>query len=128
MQQSQLADALHNYLESLRPYCNQEGKKKISSYLADLNVITKEKKWQIYEQNFTTIYPHFISNLIEKYPNLTTAEIKICTFIKIGKKTHEISQITMQSRHSIYGIKKRLREKLNLKDNEELTEFIQNFS
>ena len=128
MQQSQLAANLQTSLKSLRPYCNTEGKNKISSYIADLSGITKERNWQVFEQNFTTIYPYFLSTLIERYPNLTSAEIKICAFLKIGKKTQEISQITMQSRHSIYGIKKRLREKLNLKDNEELTEFIQSLS
>jgi DNA-binding CsgD family transcriptional regulator len=127
LQQSQLTEILIDALKSLKPYSNREGKDRINTYLADLSGYSRDKSWQTFEQNLLLLYPDFLSSIKSQFPELTVAEYRLSAFIKFGKSTIEISKITMQSRHSIYGIKKRLREKMKLETNEELEDFIRNF-
>ena len=124
LQQSQLSEFLFTTLKSLRPYCNKEGKKEITSNIAQLQSISKEKNWRTFEQNFLLLHPEFFNNLQERFPKLTPSEKKICAFMKLGLSTPEMCQITMQSKLSIYRYKKSIREKLGQKDNESLETFV----
>jgi hypothetical protein len=126
-QQSQLTEVLIDALKSLKPYSNKEGKDRINTYLADLSGYSRDKNWQTFEQNFILIYPDFFNELERKYPTLTKTEKKLCAFIKMGLQTPDITRITLQSKHSVYQIKSRLREKFAVKDNVELSAFICNF-
>ncbi len=52
--------------------------------------------------------------LQKKHPFITANESRLCAFVKIGLKSHEISSITNQSVHSIEVARTRLRKKLGL--------------
>ncbi len=124
LQQSQLSEFLFTSLKSLRPYCNKEGKQEITSNIAKLQSISKEKNWRTFEQNFLLLHPDFFSRLEERFPGLTNSEKKICAFMKLGLSTPEMCQITLQSKLTIYRYKKSIREKLGQEDNEKLEDFI----
>ncbi len=120
LQQSQLTSILITALKELKPHSNIEGQKKINSILADLSNFSKEKKWHTFEQNFVLLYPDFLINLTRKYPSLTIAERKQTTFLKMGLSSSEISEITLQEKHSIYRLNKKIRDKIGVETNEEL--------
>ncbi len=120
LQQSQLTSILIEALKDIRPYSNKEGQNKINSYLADLSDFSKEKNWQTFEQNFILLYPNFLNILKQIYPSLTIAERKQCSFIKMDLSSSEISKITLQEKHSIYRLNKKIRDKIGVETNEEL--------
>jgi tetratricopeptide (TPR) repeat protein len=125
LQQTQLAEKLLNYLKGLRPYCNSDGQKTMMSFMAEISSFSTESNWKTFEKNFTSSHPFFMKVLMERHPDLTTAEKRLCAFIKMGFDTAEISKITLQQKHSIYRLKKKLRAKIGIEDNNEaLSEYI----
>jgi DNA-binding CsgD family transcriptional regulator len=124
LQQSQLSEVLIDALKSLKPYCKQEGKAKLNTYLADLSGYSRDKSKQTFEHNFILIYPDFMKNLTQSYPDLTKTEKKVCALIKMGLSVNDISKILSQHTHSIYRIRKGIKEKMNVSSIEELMEKI----
>ncbi len=124
LQQSQLTSILIDALKGVRPYSNKKGQSIINSYLADLSNFSRERNWQTFEQNFVLFYPNFLVNLKEKYPSLTNAERRQCSFLKMGLSSSEISKITFQEKHSIYRLNKKIRDKIGVETNEKLDEII----
>lgn len=63
---------------------------------------------------------YFRSLLLSKYPDLTSSEIEICTFIKLGLTNKEIANLRGTSVNSIKAYKYRIRKKMNLKSREKI--------
>jgi tetratricopeptide (TPR) repeat protein len=125
LQQTQLTEKLLDKLRALRPHSNKEGQKKIMESLAEISSLSTENNWKTFEQNFTISHPHFMKTLLNKHPNLSLGEKRLCAFLKMNLGTSEIMNVTMQSHHSIYGLKKRLRDKTGIEDNDGLLVYLQ---
>ena len=125
LQQSVFLDKVTNTLKSLRPYTNDKGRQEIMASLAEISNFSVEAQWNIFEKNLSVAYPDFMKKLKKNHPDLTVGEKRLSAFIKMGLSNTEITNITEQSPHSIYNLKKRLRNKMKISDNERLTEYIQ---
>ena len=64
---------------------------------------------------------------IEKYPDLTPNEKKICAFLRLNMSTKDICAITYQSVRSIDMARFRLRKKIGLDSDENLVSFLSQF-
>ncbi|WP_068599285.1 helix-turn-helix transcriptional regulator [Vaginella massiliensis] len=69
----------------------------------------------------------FYKRLLEKYPNLTKNELRLCAFLRLNFSSKEISAITQQSPHSIVVARSRLRKKIGLDESQSLTNFLVQF-
>jgi hypothetical protein len=127
-QQNQHTEELLNTIKTLKPYTNQEGKRKIRELLINVNNLSETNNWHTFERNFSSIYPTFLEEIKRRHPDLTTGEIRLCAFIKMKLNTAEILAITIKSKNSIYSAKKRLRQKLNFEDSESLEHYIQSIT
>ena len=65
--------------------------------------------------------------LLEKYPDLTANELRLCAFLKLNMNTKEISAVTYQSTNSIDTARSRLRQKLGIKKDDNLIAFLSQF-
>ena len=83
---------------------------------------------KIFEKQFIEINPNFYSQLNGRCKSLTPNERKICAFLKLNLTTKEISEITNQSPRAIEVARHRLRKKLNLSRQDNLTSFIARIS
>jgi len=92
--------------------------------MLEINSNEVDSNWVIFERNFTTIYPLFFTHLLDQYPDLTTAEKRMCSFLKMGLSIPEISSITKQSKNSLYVLKTRLKSKMNFEETSELEKFV----
>lgn len=107
---------------------SQDHQETIDSILAHLRKTTaKEDSWHIFEEEFAQIYPDFITNLSEKYPDLTRQELKVCALLKIKLSTKEIAQILFVAPRSVEMYRYRIRKKLQLNPSQKLNSFIINF-
>jgi DNA-binding CsgD family transcriptional regulator len=70
--------------------------------------------WKEFELHFSETHPGFYKALMEKYPNLTSNEIKLCAYLKLNLNTKEIAMITQRSAHSIETMRSRIRQKMEL--------------
>src|SRR5690625_239614 len=63
---------------------------------------------------FIEVYPEFYNQLITEYPDLTTADIKLCALLKLNYTTKEIAEITFCSVRTVQNRMYRIRKKINL--------------
>ena len=87
------------------------------------SIILTEDDWKYYRSIFDQLYPNFISKMNE-CTSFSNSEIKTATLIKLNLSNSEISSILGISPESVRKSKYRLRQKLNLESNNDLTSFI----
>lgn len=75
---------------------------------------------------FIEVYPEFYNQLITEYPDLTTADIKLCALLKLNYTTKEIAEITFCSVRTVQNRMYRIRKKINLPSEERLNRWVQN--
>ncbi len=87
----------------------------------------KQDSWQRFELSFKSINADYKKNLLEKFPKLTTSELKLCIFLRIGMNSKDIAAVMYQSNGSIKVARSRLRKKLQLAHNQNLQLFLSSF-
>ncbi len=83
--------------------------------------------WDEFNMRFNEVYTNFYSRLTNEFPSLTPNEIKLCAFLRLNLSSKDISTITRKSEHSIRIARYRLRQKLRLSRDENLTIFLNRF-
>jgi len=75
-----------------------------------------EKQWEVFETHFENVHEAFLKRLKTEYTELSPRELKLCAYLRLNISTRgvEISRY-------------RLRKKLSLHRNENLTDFILTF-
>lgn len=73
-----------------------------------------EDRWYKFNVAFSEVHRSFHKNLTENHPNLTPAELKLCTFIRLGMANKEIASVLNQTTDGIKTSRYRLRKKLNI--------------
>ncbi len=94
------------------------------SIVNELRVDTPQSNWKEFETHFTQVHPGFYQRLYEKHPALTSYELRICAFLRMNLNTKEIAAITGRSPKSIEVARSRIRQKLNLKRDDNLSSFL----
>lgn len=88
-----------------------------------INAVNKHE-WKIFETNLNQIHDEFIVNLTKKYPNLTSKDIKLCVYLKMNLTSKEIAPMMNISFRGVELHRYRLRKKLNLVQEENLSKFL----
>lgn len=94
--------------------------------LANLKILTPED-WHTFRKLFTQRFPMFFINLSSRFPKLSPAETRLFLLIKLGFDTLEISDILGISATSVYVSRSRLRKRLDLREEDDLEQFIKGF-
>jgi DNA-binding CsgD family transcriptional regulator len=92
-----------------------------------LEGITDKYLWKDFEVHFGETHPGFYKNLMEKFPSLTQNEIRLCSFLKLNLNTKEISIITRKSVHSIEAMRSRIRHKMGLERDANISYILSHF-
>lgn len=80
--------------------------------------------WKEFELSFNEVHPGFQNRLLTSFPELTPAERRLCSFIRLDMNTREIASLSGQSIKSIEVARTRIRKKLGVNHQENLTNFI----
>ena len=123
----------------------QEALSNIKNKLSDLSKKTKDREtsseikkivriinaesnaddqWEHIMLHFNQYDKAFIDKLRSAYPQLNNKDLKICTYLRMNLSTKEISNLLNVSVRSVEAYRYRLRKKMNLSSNENLTEMI----
>lgn len=118
--QSEMIDNIQNILDSEKDFnkLKSEIKKVIK-----INEVNKHE-WEIFETNLNQIHNEFIINLSKKFPNLTPKDIKLCVYLKMNLSSKEIAPMMNISFRGVELHRYRLRKKLNLTQEENLSKFL----
>ena len=101
--------------------------KSLKAILNDLDFKVKEDSWNRFHLYFERVHEKFYKNLSIEFPNLSTSELRLCTFLRQGMETKDISSITLQSSDGIKMARSRLRKKFDLKKDQSLTTFLSRY-
>jgi len=104
-----------------------ELQKSLNDVVNKFNLKNTDTLWNEFEVRFQEVHKDFYERLLEKFPDLTPNEIKICAFMRLNMNTKDISTITQQSTNSIRVACTRLRKKLEMSSDENLISFLMSF-
>ncbi len=91
----------------------------IKDILKDLRFNSNTQTWEEFERTFLNVHPEFFNTLVNRYPDLSPNERRLCAFLKLNLSTKDISNITHQSAHSLTVARTRLRKKLGIANTSE---------
>ena len=77
-------------------------------------------------QNYTMVSNDFYERLNQKFPNLSEGEKKLCAQLRLGYTTKDIAALKNASTKSVEMSRYRLRRKMGLSANENLSQFLKN--
>lgn len=107
---------------------------KVDSVRSDIKQIIKridkdfksEQQWKLFDQYFDEVHQDFIKRLRELHPQLTPNDLRLCAYLKMNLSTKEIAPLMNISIRGLEISRYRLRKKLNLTREVNLTEYILN--
>lgn len=87
----------------------------------------KHETWRRFNISFSKVHGNFQKNILEAYPTLTPAEIKLCALIKLGMSNKEIASVLFQSPDSIKVSRYRMRKKFSVDKSVNIENFLAQF-
>lgn len=60
-----------------------------------------DKEWSVFEEQFCSVYPRFITKLCKNFPKMKKKELRICCLILLGIKTSKISTVMKLEKNTI---------------------------
>ena len=118
-----ISKKLQKTLSSAHP----ENKPIIERVIKELDSDDSQEVWKDFEIRFRNVHSDFYKKLVKRFPDLTANELRLCAFLKLNLNTKEISSLTNQSVNSIDVARSRLRQKLGLSKEDNLTSFLAGF-
>ncbi len=76
--------------------------------------LSQTKDWDVFMKLFNDINPEFNRYLINKCPQITESELRVCNLIKMSFKTDEIAEILSVSNRGVEQHRYRIKKKLKI--------------
>lgn len=86
--------------------------------------ITSQDDWKVFEANFERAHEKFLKTLKDNYQELTPSDLRLCAFLHMNLASKEIAPLLGISVRGVENHRYRLRKKLNLDADGNLTDFI----
>jgi DNA-binding CsgD family transcriptional regulator len=86
--------------------------------------IRSDQQWKVFDQYFEEVHQDFTKRIKEKHPALTPNDLRLCSYLRMNISTKEISPLMNISVRGVEISRYRLRKKLNLDREANLTEYI----
>jgi len=116
-------DYLMQLQEKLKSSDNNEYKRIAKEIKTTL---TETDHWSDFIKNFNLLHSHYVDNIIKKHPDLTSNEVRLICFILSGLSNKEIAGIFSVEPESVKKARYRLKKKLNLTEEENLSFYLHN--
>lgn len=111
-------------LKNLEENTSKEGEQDVRSLISYYKNKSIHSNWKEFETLFLKVNTDFYEKLNNRFPTLTLNERKLCVFLKLNMTNKDITQITFQSEEALKKARMRLRKKMELERDENLTSFI----
>lgn len=97
--------------------------KVINELVSTINA-NKVKKWDEFELYFTSVNENFYKVLKERYPSLSSTDLKMCALIKLGMSSKDMADVMAIGTDSVNTSRSRIRKKMSLKRGVNLLEHL----
>jgi len=89
--------------------------------------LSDEQDWEIFETNFTQVHEVFLKKLKADFPDLTPGDLRLAAYLKMNLSSKEIAPLLNISLRGIENKRYRLRKKLHLENDDNLTSFLMQY-
>lgn len=113
-----LAEISHKMTEIGKGAKKDETKDAINKISRELRNSADDKMLKEFTLRFQEIHSGFYEILLQKYPDLTQNELKLCAFLRLNMSSKDISELTGQRLLTIDQARFRLRKKLGISNSE----------
>ncbi|MFO0415377.1 MAG: triple tyrosine motif-containing protein, partial [Bacteroidota bacterium] len=100
---------------------NAELKKLIKSLSEDEQI---DQEWENFTKHFDKVHSDFVTHLKKIHPQLTSNELKLCTYLRMNLSTKEIAQLTNISIRGVEISRYRLRKKMGISSDISLFDYL----
>ncbi|WP_309640794.1 hypothetical protein [Flavobacterium sp.] len=118
LQKNELLEEIKSIIHKKEDTTEKQLSKVINSHF------TKDNNWNDFDKYFESVNKNFYNKLKQKYPDISSNDLKICALIKLNLSIKEMASILNISPDSVKTARYRLRKKLQLTTEDNLTEFI----
>ena len=125
VQKNELLEQLEEKLAALKAMPAQKQAKAIS----EIEKIVRSQKsldrdWEDFKAHFEQVHGNFLANLKEKFPQLSSNDLKIAALTRLNMNIKETSNILGISPDSVKTARYRLRKKLGMEQEADLISFL----
>lgn len=86
--------------------------------------MTSQDDWKVFDANFNRAHEQFMKTLKDNYRDMTPSDLRLCAFLRMNLSSKEIAPLLGISVRGVENHRYRLRKKLNLDADGNLTDFI----
>ncbi len=126
LQKNKLLLSFSNSIAEVLKQVEGETKKNLLHLKREINhLLHSERDWETFKVYFEQVNKDFIKNLKKVNSSLTSNDIRLATLIKLNMSNKEIASILNITHQSVKNARYRLKNKLFLKPEQDLKEFIE---
>src|SRR5690606_12532603 len=123
---NEMLNNLHHELTNLN---DSNGNKLSSDQLRKVSKLSDEahsddRDWDLFEKSFNEADENFFKELKSDYPDMISNDLKLCAYLRLNMSSKEIASLLNISTRGVEIRRYRLRKKLNLPSEKNLTEFL----
>jgi tetratricopeptide (TPR) repeat protein/DNA-binding CsgD family transcriptional regulator len=119
-------DTIKSGLAEIKDSTDIDNKQKIKSLSLQITQsLRRNKDLEKFQEKIDQVHGSFIKQLSEKFPDLSEKEKRLCVLLKLNLSSKEIATLNNISENAVVMARYRMRKKMGLNSEENLTEFIQ---
>ncbi|HWK08174.1 MAG TPA: triple tyrosine motif-containing protein [Puia sp.] len=81
-------------------------------------------EWEQFSAHFDDVHTNYLKTLKERYPDLTTSDLKLCAYLRLNLSSKEIAQLMNISIRGVETGRYRVRKKLEIPNDISLFDFL----
>ncbi|MEY4135818.1 MAG: hypothetical protein RL386_2168 [Bacteroidota bacterium] len=129
LQKGEILNKIREDLQHVAEACEEPHTRKALQKLA--RVLAEDAQldadWEQFAIHFDQVHSDFLRRLRERYPQLTPRDQKLCAYLRMNLSSKEIAPLLNISLRGVEISRYRLRRKLQMEAEANLTEFLLNF-
>ncbi len=128
IQKNNILGKLQNDLKNINSTLAEDAvKKNLNSLIKRIDKeIDNEKQWNVFNMHIEQVYEDMFKKLKENYSDLTPRELSLCAYLRMNISSKEIAALMNISTRGVEISRYRVRKKLHLDREANLTEFMIN--
>ncbi len=127
IRKNELMEEFKAKLEELKEQLPSELTSDVNSLHRMVQNNTIDKDWEDFKLTFEGVHHNFFGSLLQKFPELSPTELKLCAMLRLNFNLKETASVMGISPDSVKTSRYRLRKKLNLPAEQNLTDFVMGF-
>jgi DNA-binding CsgD family transcriptional regulator len=128
VQKNTILESVREAVHELMSSTDKDSNLKITKLIKTIDYsLETEKDWDEFRMYFEKVHSSFFDNLKAQYPDLSQSDLKLCALISLNLSMKEMAELIGISPESVKMARHRLRKKLDIVTEENLSEYLATF-